>query len=256
MELTTNGVSISYDLGGKGEQTFLLIHGVGTNRTFFSCIYHHLLQYGRVLNVDLRGHGKSEKPEQSYSIETYSQDLKGLCQTLKLNSIIVIGHSMGGNIAIEFAAKSPELVKGLVLLDTWLFFPESTFVSFIDQLKSPKYKEHLAPRVDLICLPSDQYKEAVRSSFLGTPQYVWYSSLENMKIWDKNHANECVKSCTVPILYIQTNQLLIDLEKFHQLSSCKVNLGKVIGSGHFCNLEVPEQINAMLDRFISIYFLS
>jgi pimeloyl-ACP methyl ester carboxylesterase len=256
MELTTNGITLSYDFEGEGKLSFLLIHGVGANRTFFSGIYQHLLQYGRVLNADLRGHGKSEKPEQPYLIETYAQDLKGLCQELKLDNIIVIGHSMGGNIAIEFAACNPELVKGLVLLDTWLFFSESATAFFTERLRelqSPQYQAHLENLVKMRCLPTDRHKDLVRSSFLETPQLVWCSSLENMKNWDTAHAEERIKSCAVPVLYIYTHQLLIDLEKFQQLYPSQVILGKVIGSGHFCNLEVPDQLNPMLNRFISTY---
>ena len=219
MELQRNGVKISLDLAGKGNLSFLFIHGVGANRTFFSGMYHHLLKQGRVLNVDLRGHGKSGTSEQPYTIETYAEDLGWLCKQLKLDNIIVIGHSMGGNIALEFNSRHPELVKSLIFLDTWLFWNESALEFFskrFNELKSPQFLEHLNNLVEMRCAPTDQYIETVRMSFYETPQRVWCSSLENMQKWDMERAKPCVESCRVPVLYISVDKLLVDLDKFHK----------------------------------------
>lgn len=256
MELTRNGVVISFDCVGAGEFSYLLIHGVGANRSFFASIFEHLMQKGRVVNVDLRGHGKSSQPNQPYLMETYAEDLGWLVQELQLNQIIVIGHSMGGNIALEFARRFPDRIKGLVLLDAWLFWTESASLFFAERLKelqSPQYATHLRALVEMRCLPTDRHKDVVRNSFLSTPQHVWCSSLESMRQWDKQCAAAAVRSCRVPTLYIQTDALQVDLEQFHLYFYSRVILGKVVGSGHFCNLEVPEQVNAMLDRFVSTF---
>lgn len=256
MELKYNNITLTYDYMGKGSLSFLLIHGVGANRTFFTDMMRHLSQHARVLNPDLRGHGESDKPDEPYSMQTYADDLSALVKTTKLDNIIVVGHSMGGNIALEFAAQHPDLVKGLVLLDAWLFWSESALAFFAErlaELKSAEFKEHLHHLADMRCFPTDRHKEQVLKSFLATPQYVWTSSLEKMRDWNKESTVEAVEACHVPILYVQTDKILVDLDKFQQHFHSTLILGKVIGTGHFCNLEVPDQVDAMIDRFVSTY---
>lgn len=256
MQIKHDQVTLVYDYAGSGKFSYVLIHGVGANRRFFSAVFDHLAKHARVLNPDLRGHGESDKPEQPYTMETYADDLDFLVKELKLDNIIVIGHSMGGNIALEFASRHPELIRGLVLLDAWLFWTESALSFFAErlaELKSPQFKEHLHKLADMRCFPTDRHKDQVLKSFLATPQYVWCSSLEKMRDWDKARTADAVSACNVPVLYIQTDKILVDLAQFERYSKSPLILGKVIGTGHFCNLEVPDQVDAMIDRFVSTY---
>jgi pimeloyl-ACP methyl ester carboxylesterase len=68
----------------------------------------------RVVSVDLRGHGKSDDPEQDYTMAIFANDLAWLCEKLRLIKPVVIGHSMGGNIALELAARYPHVPASIV----------------------------------------------------------------------------------------------------------------------------------------------
>lgn len=257
MEFKHNGVTLAYDYLGKGDYSFLFIHGVGANRQFFAAMAQHFSQYARVLNADLRGHGASDKPDQPYTMETYADDLGALAKAVKLDNIIVVGHSMGGNIALEFADRHADQLKGVVLLDAWLYWTPSALAFFaerLQELKSPQFKEHLRKLADMRCLPTDSHKDLVLQSFLATPQSVWCSSLENMRQWDADRTAATVKNCRVPLLYIQTGKPLVDQEKMEKdFHGGELLTGKVVGTGHFCNLEIPEQVDAMIDRFVNTY---
>ena len=74
-----------------------------------------------------------------------------------------------------------------------------------------------------------------------------------MREWDKQRTVATVEASHVPILYIQTDKLLVDIDKFQQHFHSLLIMGKVVGTGHFCNLEVPDQVDAMIDRFVSTY---
>ena len=161
MQMKHKDVALFYDYAGEGQYSYLMIHGVGANRKFFADIFHHLSMHGRVLNSDLRGHGESDKPDEPYTMETYADDLAYIVKELKLDNIIVIGHSMGGNIALEFTARHPQLVKGMILLDAWLFWTDSALTFFAErlaELKSPQFKEHLLKLADMRSFPTDLHK--------------------------------------------------------------------------------------------------
>lgn len=93
------------------------IHGLwGRAETWADFINNYGNKY-RIIAPDLRGHGFSSKPESGYTFEEMSEDIKGLLDYLKLDSIILVGHSIGGAIAGHLAAAHPENIKALAMLD-------------------------------------------------------------------------------------------------------------------------------------------
>ena len=70
--------------------------------------------------------------------------------------------------------------------------------------------------------------------------------------WPIQGARECVEACKVPVLYIEAAHRLADLARLATLCPQLVT-AKAVGSGHFLSLAVPEQINPMIDRFMSLY---
>ena len=78
------------------------------------------------------------------------------------------------------------------------------------------------------------------------------STFKSLFPWDVHRARECAQACQVPVLYIEAAHRLEDLDRFAALCPQLVT-AKAVGSGHFLSLEVPEQINPMIDRFVSLY---
>src|SRR6202042_1508483 len=85
-----------------------------------------LSQSHHVVLVDLRGHGESDAPKQDYTMGALADDVAWLCTELALVKPIVVGHSMGGNVALELAASRPELLSSIVLIDS-VVFPSQPF---------------------------------------------------------------------------------------------------------------------------------
>jgi pimeloyl-ACP methyl ester carboxylesterase len=75
--------------------------------------------------VDLRGHGESDAPHQDYTMAVFADDLAWLCTELALMRPIVVGHSMGGNVALELAARYPGLPSSLVMIDSVVLPPRA-----------------------------------------------------------------------------------------------------------------------------------
>jgi len=89
-------------------------------------------------------------------------------------------------------------------------------------------------------------------TFIATPQHVLVSAFKSLFPWDLHRACECAERCKVPVLYIEAAHRLADLDRLATLCPQLVT-AKAVGSGHFLSLEVPEQINPMIDRFMSLY---
>ena len=101
---------------GKGK-SILCIHGITANCRCWDVLAQALSKDHRVLAMDLRGRGLSDKPPTGYSIETHCNDIKALIKNLGLNKAVLMGHSLGAFIAIVFAATYPEMVDRLILVD-------------------------------------------------------------------------------------------------------------------------------------------
>jgi len=109
-----NGVELEYDLQGGGNP-LVLIHGAQGDRSMFAAIAPKFAAQYRVLTFDQRGSGLSEKPDVEYSIAMLADDTAALMDQVGFSSADIIGVSMGGMIAQEFALRHPQKVKHLVL---------------------------------------------------------------------------------------------------------------------------------------------
>ena len=116
-DITLSGLRLAYrDYAGEGRPVVLL-HGVASNARIWSPVAPLLTPRFRVLAVDQRGHGQSDKPSSGYDFPSVVGDVRELIEALGLERPLVAGHSWGGNVALELAARHPERVAGLVLVD-------------------------------------------------------------------------------------------------------------------------------------------
>lgn len=117
MKTRINDFEMYYEDVGKGP-ALVLIHGMGGDSTEWAPLIPELSREVRCIAVDLRGHGKSEKPNQPYTQEMFADDVAALLDTLKIDKAYICGVSMGGFVALKMALSHPEKVKGLILIDT------------------------------------------------------------------------------------------------------------------------------------------
>jgi pimeloyl-ACP methyl ester carboxylesterase len=113
-------IEIEYEEHGDGGRPFVLVHGFTGSRDDWREVLPRLAARGRTLAPDLRGHGGSSNPGESaaYSLDQLVADVAGLLDTLELPRIDLLGHSMGGMVALRLALDQPERVASLVLMDT------------------------------------------------------------------------------------------------------------------------------------------
>lgn len=250
--LTRHRASLFYLESGKGSPPVLLVHGWCCDHTYMAAQYRHLRPRHRVVSVDLLGHGRSDKPLSEYSIHAFAEDLRWVCRQLGLDRPVVIGHSMGGLIALEMAAQEHGLLAGAVLLDSPLLYPENLNERnwmFAETLREPGFRQAQQEYTSrLLFLPADDpaRKARIVEGMSRAPQHVMAPSFESLLAWD----NLTRVDPDVPVLLVSAAHLLTDLRRARKLHP-KLMTAQTAGAGHFLHMEVPSQVNAMIDRFVA-----
>ena len=115
--IARQGIKLAYEDQGVGKPAFLFVHGWACNRSAFAPQAAHFARRHRVVSVDLRGHGESDKPQGPYSIMTHAEDLAYIIEHLGLGKVVAVGHSMGGLTVLQLAAAYPDHVAAIVMVD-------------------------------------------------------------------------------------------------------------------------------------------
>jgi pimeloyl-ACP methyl ester carboxylesterase len=113
-----------------------------------------LIDSFRVVAIDQRGHGLSDKPDNGYDLATGTSDLNALFKALKIDRAVLAGHSWGGNVAVQYAIDRPAAVSGLILID-------GGFLQIGDRLDWPTVEKFLEPP-DLIGTPVDEFRAGMK----------------------------------------------------------------------------------------------
>lgn len=251
--LAHDGVKLCFEEAGTGGPSLLLVHGWTCDHSYMAPQFAHFQKNHRVIAVDLRGHGQSDKPEQDYSVQAFAEDLVWLCDQLRVQKPVVIGHSMGGVIAVGLAALFPDMPSAIVTLDSPIVPPHALLdatAPLVTALKTPQYREAQRQFVSnaLFLSTDDQARKAqILDDMSSAPQHVMSSAFDGGILCD---TESMVQKCQVPLLVLLAAQSLSDVPRLQKLCP-KAVIGQTVGAGHFHQLEVPEQVNAMLERFLT-----
>ena len=254
--LSRDGIALAFDkIDGPG-QPVVLIHGWCCDRTYFAPQVDYFVGQGHtVLAPDLRGHGGSDAPDGPYTMQVLADDVAWLCDALGIGDAIVVGHSMGGIVAFDLAVRYPSLVRGVVMIDAAVTRPDASragLPAFIETLKGPDRVPAIQDYVSRVLFqPTDDpdRKARILEAMTRTAPHVAYEAVQGMYDWD---ASEATGKPLPPALFIaNAGKPLSDLPRLAALVP-GLMMGQVVGSGHFCTLEVPDQVNAMLGRFATI----
>ncbi|MGH9047244.1 MAG: alpha/beta fold hydrolase [Acidimicrobiales bacterium] len=249
---TINGAELYYAEGGAGDPPIVFVHGWTCDHTYFAPQFEHFGRSHQVVSVDLRGHGQSDKPLEDYAMAALADDVATLAAELKLNHPVVVGHSMGGIVALEAAARHRDAFGAVVLVDSPVLVSDATrdaLSEFIAALRQPAYQEtQRGFCASALFAPFDDpdVKERVLDAMGSCPQHVMASCFEQLFAWDGAVAAAGAK---IPVLFISANATVADLVRFKELCPQLVT-GQTVGAGHFNQLLVPEQVNAMIQQFL------
>lgn len=255
------GVKIFYRKYGKGTPV-LFLHGFGEDGTIFNALLPHLEKYATLLIPDLPGSGKSMTENGfDYSLEHLALVMKALLDQEGVSSCIILGHSMGGYIALAMAEQFPDLINGLGLIHSTAFadsverkekrnqgikFIEQKGVSAFLQLSLPglfsqKFRQN---HPDII----SSLVEKGSSSFTPTALIGYYKSM--MQRPDRTHI---LSTLACPILLVIGGwDELIPAKDMQQQANLvkKPTVHLIPTAGHMSMLEASDELGNTLHQFI------
>jgi pimeloyl-ACP methyl ester carboxylesterase len=247
-------MELSYDDNGAGERdpSFLFVHGWCCDRSFFAPQVDHFGARHRVVSIDQRGHGESPAAaDDDYSVPTLAADAAAVVEATALDRPVVVGHSLGGVVALALAAARPDLVRAVVMVDPAPIVLSDALRGVVPALLASL--ETLEGRQALVAgmfAPSDDgdRKARIIASMTGVPGEIAVRVLADLLAFDGPSA---LAACTVPIVSIGSLAPTNDAAALRE--HCPhLQIGQTVGAGHFNQLEVPDQVNAMIEQFVRL----
>jgi pimeloyl-ACP methyl ester carboxylesterase len=239
---------------GQGDPAMLLVHGATCDHRFMQPQFDHFRASHRTIAVDLPGHGESPTAPGSHGNDGYADQLAMLCRRLNLAHPVVIGHSTGGNAALSLASRHPEVPGAVVLLEAgplrWPEEEQESLRALVTRLRGADGSAVLREVVGSMFEPHDDFanRRELFDSFSRASPRVFADIIESDLVWDGRAA---AASCRVPTLVVVADRPSMDVAEFAALVPTAF-VGRTVGSGHFHHLVVPDQVNAMIDRFIEL----
>ncbi|HET6490530.1 MAG TPA: alpha/beta hydrolase [Syntrophales bacterium] len=249
MALTPIG-TLSIDDGGTGGLPVIFVHSLAGNAAQWSAQLDHLRRSRRAVAVNLRGHGLSEPPaDGNYSIESLAGDIDTIVRRIGMTRFVLVGHSMGGIVALAYADANPGQVAGILLADPAgdiRNVPEDQIRPFMNAIESGSYAEAIEDWWNHLLAGSD---EAVRSDVMqdlrDTPQETVVGIFKSSMQYDPLPA---LSRYGGPILSIITpfNDAPFSLHHLHPALPHK----RISGTGHWLQMDKPREFNRLLDEFL------
>lgn len=247
-----DGARVHYKSYGKGSEAMVLVHGWSCNLDNWRDQIPDLAKRNRVLALDLPGHGQSDKPQISYTMDLFANAIDAVMRDAKVERAVVIGHSMGTPVARQFYRKYPQKTLGIVIVDGGLrpFGTKEMREQFVAMFRAPNYREIATPMFAQMMgptLPAPE-KERVLSSFANTPQHVLLSAMEHMNqesLYGPDKIN-------VPVFAVLAKSPFWapDTEEFFRSLAPDFEIQWWEGVGHFLSMEKPKQFNDAVIAFL------
>jgi pimeloyl-ACP methyl ester carboxylesterase len=248
----TGTAGIVFDSAGEGDPHMLFLHGWCGDRSFFAPQFDYFSGSHRVVGVDLPGHGESRAPA-AYTIDGLAAGVAALGRELGLGRGVLVCHSLGAMVALALSRQAPELVSAVIMVDppplskdVWKGFAASLLAGF----EGPDPAAARRNFVEQMFLPTDDADRRARivKTMCAAPDDVAIATTKAMAAFDPA---AILRGCQVPVVIISsavpTNGSAYLLEV-----NPAIILGQTVGAGHFLQLEIPEQVNLMIERFLSI----
>jgi pimeloyl-ACP methyl ester carboxylesterase len=255
--LSLPNLKLYYEMIGEGPP-LLMIHGLGSSSRDWEKQIDPFAQKYKVVTLDLRGHGRSEKPPGSYSVRMFAEDTAGLMRELNIIPSHVVGISMGGMVAFELAVHFPELLCSLTVVNSYPEMRVETFYEHLQMWRRILLLELLGMRGTGIMLgrhlfPNPEQRD-LRDMFISrwaeNDKLAYRESFRALLNWDvEQHLSEI----KVPTLVVASELDYMPLEEKRAYSAKIPNSRLVIieDARHAVTAERPEQFNLILGEFLA-----
>jgi pimeloyl-ACP methyl ester carboxylesterase len=244
-------IRVHYRNYGEGKEAVVFVHGWSCNLNFWKANIPAFVNQSRVIAIDLPGHGESDKPQVTYSMDLFARAIDAVLQDAKVERATLVGHSMGTPVIRQFYRKFPNKTRALVIVDGSLRpFNAEQMKPFMDPLRGPNYKEQAERMIGFISqmVKDPKTLEEIRASMMSTPQHVMVGAMDAMMdeaIWKEDKIN-------APTLAVMAKQPQwnAEYEKFVRELVPGIDYQMWEGVSHFLMMDEPQKFNDTVLAFL------
>ncbi len=258
VSLRNDSTSINYIRNGKGKTTLLFIHGWGINKNYWEEQISHFSENYDVLAIDLPGFGHSTTLRSNWSIEEYSKDVIAFIEKLNLKNVVLIGHSMSGDVVLETAIRNHKNIKGIIGIDNFKyvgveFSPEEIkqYQSFL-QMMDDDFENMAAMYADqyLFHPSTDSLVRAnVISDFINSNREVAVATLKEVMVYGMKES-EKLQELPLKLYLLNSDATPTNTPGLEKHCKNSFEVFEIHATGHYPMNEKPEEFNRMLEGIL------
>lgn len=252
--IRTKEVKLYYEELGTGE-ALLLLHGLGSSTADWALQMEPLAQHFRVIAVDMRGHGRSDKPPGPYSIPMFADDVSTVLQVLEIPAAHILGISLGGMVAFQLAVSYPEMVKSLIIVNSVPSMVVNNFVdrwqlwqrlAIVELMGMRRMGEYLAPR--LFPKPEqDDLRQEIVQRWAQNDKRAYLAATRSFVGWDVTNQLAAI-SCPALVISAEEDYWPLADKEAYTAQIPNARLLVIEDSRHATPVDQPEIFNtAVLD---------
>ena len=248
--LTPDSVHIDYRVWGKGEPAVILIHGWACDSNYWSAQIDALKARYTVVAVNLAGHGASEANRTRWSMANYGEDVATVARRIDNRQIVLVGHSMGADVALEAARHIGDRVIGIIAVDSLksIGLPPRPQKE-IDARVAPFQKSFIEATREHVTHSMFQkdadpaFVQKVAYDMSLEPPAVAIPSLQSLWAMD---FNQVLPDIHVPVYAINSDLTPTDEARIRKSLPAGFKADVLDHTGHFLMMEVPQRFNPVL----------
>jgi 3-oxoadipate enol-lactonase len=252
-----NGCQLHYEDYGQGAP-LVLVHGLGSSTQDWEYQIPELANHYRVIALDVRGHGRSDKPHERYQISDFASDVIALIEHLELPQVHLVGISMGGMIGFQLGVDRPELLKSLCIVNSG---PEVKAKKPRDYLEIAKRwslsrllsLETIAKGLGRLLFPKPEQGELRRKIEERWPQNdkrAYLASLDAIIGWGVRERLSRI-SCPTLVVTGDRDYTPVAQKEAYVREMSNARLLVIEDSRHATPMDQPEQFNSSLLAFLA-----
>ncbi len=258
--ISFDGVRIQFADSGKGDPTLIFISGWGGTKEDWDYQMDHFSGSHRCVAIDLAGFGESGSNRTEWTMPAFAGDVTAVMDQLGIDEAVIIGHSMGGMVALETARANPDRIIGVVPVDvindverSWQAAThERTVNYFMDLAMNPTFEKIRNSAMFSEKADSAMILRAL-NVFESSEKKGWEASLREVLRYMSSDLRDCLKAVSVPVCCINAGNApnLETARKYHPGITAKT----ISDAGHLVFWEEPDQFNRLLEEAIEEFII-
>jgi len=252
-------VEINFFQQGKGDTTLLFIHGWCIDGTYWKNQVEYFSENYSVFAIDLPGFGKSKTERTNWTIEEYANDITAFIDTMHLENVVIIGHSMAGEIMLQIALTNNSRIAGIVGVDNFklidvTFTPEQMkqMADFFPMLKKD-FKNSAPAYADMMLFHSttpQEVKDRVKTDFANSDSVIGYETCMSQMQYAYTDAQK-LEQLNYKLYLINSDAFPTNETGLKNHCKNSFQMETISATGHYPMIEKPTEFNLILEKVLS-----